>query len=119
MSETRSLRITDQDLDQWVDDNVDKGDLNPLMNQLLLEYRKKKDQEYVEIKQDEETDRKITIFNGVVLISIALWMFIFALSKYYDVLSMISTFLLILSGVLLCLYVFITRIRRTEKGVIA
>lgn len=109
MSEVKSLRFNDPDLEAWVDEHVEKGELNPLMNMLLKRYRQEQEQEYIEQEQEIKTERKIVLFQGIVFISIAIWMLVFAFSKFYDALSIIATYLLILSGTLLCVYVIIWR----------
>jgi archaellum biogenesis protein FlaJ (TadC family) len=103
--EVKSLRINDPELETWVDEHVNKGDLNPLMNSLLLEYRQKQEQEYIETEREEKLDRKITIVQGSVIISIAVFFFVFAASMYYPFLSFLASVLMVFCGILLCIYV--------------
>jgi hypothetical protein len=107
MSEPRSIRVADPDLDNWIDETIEKGDFSPLVEKLLLRYRQEQDQEYAEEKKLVLIDRKITIFQGIMWISVASWMLVFSLSRFYDALSILATYLLMLSGVLLCIYVLI------------
>lgn len=117
MSEVKSLRFNDSDLETWVDEHVQKGELNSLMNHLLQRYRQEQEQEYIEVLQDAKIDREITIFQGVIFISIAAFLLIFSLSKIYDVLSIIATYLGVLGGVLICIYVIISTLRHKEGNV--
>jgi apolipoprotein N-acyltransferase len=105
MSEVKSLRFNDPDLESWVDDHVEKGELNALMNSLLKRYRQEQEQEYVELEQEEKAEGRGYLFQMVMFLMIGMWMLVFALSQFFDVLSIIATVLLILSGVLLCFYV--------------
>lgn len=87
------------------------------MNELLVKYRKEREQEYIQLEHEEKIDRKITIFQGIMWLSIAVWMLVFALSHYYDALSIIATFLLVLSGILLCIYTMIYVFKRKQPEV--
>jgi hypothetical protein len=114
MSEVKSLRFNDPDLESWVDEHISKGELNPLMNRLLERYKREQEQEYIEIEQEKKLDKKITIFQGVTFLSIGLFFFVFALSQFYDILSLIATFFMLLSGVLITVYVLIYSFKRKE-----
>lgn len=117
MSEVKSLRFNDPELEAWVDEHVQKGELNSLMNHLLQRYRQEQEQEYVELEREEKLDWKITIFQGIVFISIAAFLLIFSLSKIYDVLSIIATYLGVLGGVLICIYVIISTLKHKEPDI--
>jgi peptidoglycan biosynthesis protein MviN/MurJ (putative lipid II flippase) len=114
MGEIKSLRITDPELERWVEEHIPRGDLNPIMNNLLLRYRMEQEQEYIENEKIEIIDRRITVFQGIMFLSIAVWMLVFALSRFYNALEMIATFMLILSGVLLCVYVIISYMKNKD-----
>lgn len=119
MSEVKSLRFNDPDLESWVDEHVEKGELNALMNLLLKRYRQEQEQEYVELEKEEKLDRKITLFQGIVFLSVAAFLLVFSLSKIYDVLTIIATYLGVLGGVMLCIYVIISMRKPKETGVTA
>jgi len=109
MSEVKSLRFNDPELENWVDEHVEKGELNALMNHLLQRYRQETEQEYIEQEQETKLDRKITIFQGITFLTIGIFFFVFALSQFYDVLSIIATILMVLSGFLICVYVMLMK----------
>ena len=116
MGETRGIRIIDHELENWIDENIPKGELNSIVNDLLLEYQRKQKQEYKEQMIQHEIDQKSLLFQGVVYLSIAVWMLVFALSMFFDVLAVIATILLIFNGILLCIYAFKNNIKK--KGMV-
>lgn len=117
MSEVKSLRFNSPELETWVDEHIEKGELNGLMNELLEKYRIEQEQEYVELEKEEKLDHKITIFQGIVFLSVAAFLLVFSLSKIYDVLIISATYLGILGGVMLCIYVIISIMKNKKTEV--
>jgi uncharacterized membrane protein HdeD (DUF308 family) len=117
MGETRGIRLIDPELETWVDENIPKGDFSPLINELMMEYKNKRNQEYKENMIQHEIAQKSLLFQGVVYLSIAVWMLVFALSMFFDVLAVIATILLIFNGVLLCVYAFKNNLKKKEQRV--
>jgi apolipoprotein N-acyltransferase len=105
MSEVKSLRFNSPELENWVDEHVEKGELNALMNHLLQRYRQEQEQEYVEQDLEEKAEERGYLFQMVMFMMIGMWMLVFALSQFFDVFSIIATVMLIFCGILLCFYV--------------
>jgi hypothetical protein len=100
MSESVSISFKEKDLElkEWCDQNIDN--ISETCINLLYDYQK-------ETKIAEKQNKAINIFQMLMFLFLGLIFILFAITPFIDILTTITTSLLILSNLMLFIYILI------------
>jgi hypothetical protein len=116
-SEPRTYRIDDQEDENWIDNNIQKGDLNQWINQQIHKGIRDEILNGLETEQEEKTDRRISLFGMFMFLFMGFVFICYALAPYQILIQSILSSLFLITGVLVILYVSMNIKKKPVKGV--